>query len=257
MNDHNLDDLIIDTPTQKGGKAKGLLTIIALLIVVMIAAIVLTKIILKDPSAQPAILEENDVEIISPELTLQHATEESSSPQDEKELPLSEIIEEEVSAPQKTPETAHKKIKPETVEIAEETQKSPAVAQTVKPTAAHPKGEEVVQVPKTIRSATRSKTKPTTKPKPKPKPKNRPKPATKPAIAQGTFYIQVGSFSKTPEPNSRLITAIRKQGFKHRILTVGGMKKVVIGPYSDRASADRASTKVKDLINKNAFIIKR
>jgi len=256
MNDHNLDDLIIDTPSQKGGKAKGLLTIIALLIIVMIAAIVLTKIILKDPSAQPAVLEENDTELISPELTLQHATEESSMP--EEETAFTETTQEEVSIPKVPTETSDTNIKPETVNITENTKKRPTAIQPAKPAKAHPKREETVKVPKTIR--------PIAKPKPKPKIKSKPihetkkqKPSvvTKPVAAQGVFYIQVGSFGRTPEPNSRLITAIRKQGFKHRIFTVKGMKKVVIGPYSDRVSADRAIVRVKDLINKSAFIIKR
>ena len=244
MNDHNLDDLIIDTDTAKDGKAKSILTIIALLIVVMIAAIVLTKIILKDPDAQPAQLEENDVEIVSPELTLQQTTQEKS----EEEESLSEITEDEVDAPKEEP------VKPQTVLIEEpvkESEEKPSTVVTPVKHTSHPVKEKVT-VPQAVTPPThKSKPLPTPKPKVK-KPVPKPKP-----VANGTFYIQVGSFSKAPTPDSRLITAIRKQGFKHRILTVNGMKKVMVGPYSSRAAANQAIVKVKDLINKSAFIVKK
>jgi len=255
MNDHNLDDLIIDTPHQKSSKAKSVLTIIALLIVVMIAAIVLTKIILKDPDAQPAVLVEEETEIVSPELTLQSATETHKA--NNEETPLSEMIEEEIEAPKAAKDVTEEEIKPETVAIQEKPKREEAThTQT-------PKAREIVKVPETItptpkpKTVTKTKHKTTPKPVTKPKPAGKPKKTPKPATAKGTYYIQVGSFSKTPAPNSRLITAIRKQGFKHRIFTINGMKKVMVGPYSDRASADHAIVKVKDLINKSAFVVKR
>jgi len=263
MNDHNLDDLIIDTPRQKSGKAKSVLTIIALLIVVMIAAIVLTKIILKDPNAQPALLEESEMEVVSPELTLQSVTQEEPK---KDETALSEIIEEEVEAPA-SQHITEQKIKPETVVIEENqpVQSAPA-AKLESPAAPHPvkkaapKPKETVKIPESVTPASnKTKSKPQIKPKHKtsPAPAAKPKNTPKPSASQGTYYIQVGSFSKAPAPNSRLITAIRKQGFKHRIFTVNGMKKVMVGPYGSRASADRAIVKVKDLINKSAFVVKK
>jgi DedD protein len=241
MNDHNLDDLIIDTSSPKGGKAKSALTIIALLIVVMIAAIVLTKIILKDPDAQPAILEENDVEVVSPELTLQHAVKEDTKERSD----LSVMIEEEIEAPKPPHKPAKAQSENSTAKVSEPIQqpalKNPPAA-APKPKTAKPTPKESHSIPKTVRE------------KPAAKPVRHTK---KPAAATGSFYIQVGSFSKAPAPDSRLITAIRKQGFKHRIFTVNGMKKVMVGPYRDRASADRAIVKIKDLINKSAFVVKR
>ena len=86
MNDHNLDDLIIENIKPKNGKAKSILTIIALLIVVLIVGIILTKIILKDPNTDQIALEKENSEMISPELTLQNATkEEIAKPKEEKE----------------------------------------------------------------------------------------------------------------------------------------------------------------------------
>ncbi len=258
MNDHNLDDLIIDTPDhQNGGKAKGILTIIALLIIIMIAAIVLTKIILKDPDAQPAVLEETDMEMISPELTLQHVTmgtDESPEAVAPKTTTIEEtsVVQEDTSAPQEESPLST----PQTAPVS-----TPASTKPPKPehtTPPHTKPKEVVKIPTSVTSAH------TAKPKPQQTHKkpikstatttSRPKPI---AASHEQFYIQVGSFSKAPEPNSQLVTAIRKQGFKHRIFTINGMKKLVIGPYPSRAAADRAIVRVKALINKSAFVIKR
>ena len=76
MNDHNLDDLIIDNINPKNTKTKSLLTIIALAIVVLIIAIILTKTLLKEPNDALDIHAENDTEMISPELTLQNTKKE-------------------------------------------------------------------------------------------------------------------------------------------------------------------------------------
>jgi cell division protein FtsN len=270
MNDHNLDDLIIDTPSKKGGKAKGLLTIIALFIVVLIVAIILTKIILKDPNADHAALVEDNTEMISPELTLQDTPEESK----EDETALSEMIESEMKAPEEK-RKAQEETKPETV--AEETvvieeekvaekpkptpvapakpaeEKKPAAPKTEKPTE-----KEIVKIP-----AAAAAPKPAAKPKPvtKPEPVTKPKPVSKskpkPAAGRGNFYIQVGSFSKMPSSDSRLISALRKQGYRYRIMKMNNMHKVMVGPYKSRPEVDRAIVRVKDLINKSAFVVKK
>jgi len=242
MNDHNLDDLIIDTNTAKNGKAKGFLTIIALLIVVLIVAIILTKIILKDPDTAKAELVENNTEMISPELTLQDPEEERN----EDETALSEMIESEIKAPDS------EEVAEETVIIEEEKPDLPAAEKEhLSPTPAAEPKKEIVKLP--VESA------------PKPVAKKTPPPAkaaakkpSKPVAKRATFYIQVGSFTKTPDANSRLISAIRKNGYHYRIITAAnGMKKVLIGPYKSRPEVDKAIIRVKDRINKNAFVVKK
>ncbi len=248
MQDHNLDDLIIDTPT-KESKAKGVLTIIALLIVVLIVAIILTKIILKDPDADNAVLNDDTAAMIDPELTLENDTEEKASEDDEAEL--SKMIESEINAPK------DKKVKEETVTI-DETPKTPDVApKSVKaepvpkaePLAAKkveaPKKAEVVALPKDTYSAPK-KAEPA-------KPKKKPAPAT----VTGGFYIQVASYSNMPSKDSRLIKTLHKYHYTYRIMDENGMHKVRIGPYKSREAADRAIVRVRDLINKSAFVVKK
>ena len=122
---------------------------------------------------------------------------------------------------------------PQSVEITKEFAQSP-VEPEVKES---PKAEEVAV----------HETKPT------PVEKKKPEPIT--SVSGHTFYIQVGSFSKTP--SSRFLGVIKSSGFNYKITTTGKTKKLLIGPYKDRASANTALVRVKDRINKSAFVIKK
>ncbi|MFT7824807.1 MAG: SPOR domain-containing protein, partial [Sulfurimonas sp.] len=71
----------------------------------------------------------------------------------------------------------------------------------------------------------------------------------------GTYYIQVGSF--TSSPNRHILNTIKKNNFHYTIVKKSnGAKKLLIGPYKDRVSAEKALVNVKDRINKRAFIKK-
>ncbi len=268
MNDHNLDDLIIDNMEPKNGKTKSILTIIALLIVVLIVAIILTKIILKDPNAEQLAFEESHTEMISPELTLQNATQEKAPKEETK---LSTIIESEPKAPVKTPEVKQeeivkkeeviKKTEPikEVVEITKEftqTPTAPKVEPVVKQSVEEiqekivkvkePKKEVAKSLP--ARILEKAKERPTGKPVNVPTPK---------ATTTQAYYIQVGSFTQTP--STRFLSIIKNSGFNYKITspTSSGTKKLLIGPYKDRKSADTALVRVKDRINKSAFVVKK
>ena len=107
MNDHNLDDLIIDTVAPKNNKTKSLLTVIALFIVVLIVAIILTKTLLKSPENDELNFEENISEMIAPELKLQEPSKEVkvAKPKEKEELSLSTIIKEKITAPEEVKKT--------------------------------------------------------------------------------------------------------------------------------------------------------
>lgn len=83
--------------------------------------------------------------------------------------------------------------------------------------------------------------------------------ATKPvpkSVSTTRYYVQVGSFRT--EPSSRFISVIRNNGFNYTIKRAAdGTKKLLIGPYKDRASVNNALITVKDRINKSAFVVKR
>lgn len=260
MNDHNLDDLIIDNIKPKNGKAKSLLTIVALLIIVLIVAIILTKIILKDPSEEKVTLEENITEMISPELRLQNV---AIKKEKEEETKLSTIIEKELSEPVKAPEV--KEIV-ETSEPVKSEETKVEVAETEKPKVEKAKEEvaatQNVEITKEFdQSPTVPEVKESPKveevvvPKTKPTPVEAKKPKTTTAVSGQTYYIQVGSFSQTP--SSRFLGTIKNSGFNYKITTSGKTKKLLIGPYKSRSSANTALIRVKDRINKSAFVVKK
>ena len=266
MNDHNLDDLIIDNIAPKNGKAKSILTIIALLIVVLIVAIILTKIILKDPNTEQLALEQdNTTELISPELTLQNATETKKTP---KATTLSTIIENEPKAPVQTPKEVTEEVtkkeeikeKPakEIVKITKEFAQVPTEPK-VKPTVENVIKEETPKAEESKKEVAK-----TAKPAPikiiekaKERPTGRPVNVPKKIHATQGYFIQVGSFTQTP--SSRFLSIIKNSGFNYTITpaTKNGTKKLLIGPYDNRKAVDTALVRVRDRINKQAFVIKK
>ena len=70
MNDHNLDDLIIENIDPETNKTKSFLTIVALAIVVLIIAIILTKIVLNDSKKDQLNFEENGGTVFDPNIPL-------------------------------------------------------------------------------------------------------------------------------------------------------------------------------------------
>jgi len=92
--------------------------------------------------------------------------------------------------------------------------------------------------------------KPTVKPVKKPTAsKKAPK-----SVASGTYYVQVGSFKDNP--SARFLSVIKSSGFTYHVTNPDrtGYKKLLIGPYKTRELATTILTKVKDEIEKDAFI---
>ena len=268
MNDHNLDDLIIENIEPKNGKTKSILTIIALLIVVLIVAIILTKIILKDPNAEQLAIETDNTEMISPELTLQNAAQNEKVKEETK---LSSIMENEPKAPVTV-------TKPVTTPKVEEVKKEIITEkkETIKPTNEHVEiTKEFVQEPTVpeakpivneIKKVTEVKKENITVAKPLPakiieqvkvKPTGKPVNVPKKMRATQGYFIQVGSFTQTP--SSRFLSIIKNSGFNYMITPASGngTKKLLIGPYDNRKTVDTALVRVRDRINKQAFVIKK
>ena len=274
MNDHNLDDLIIDGVEPKNKKTKTFLTIAALLITILIAAIVLTKIILKDPDNKQDMLIDDDTVLIgsdSPELTLQDKSEEKQA---QKETELSTITESEPKAPTAIPEvlkeelgnteesikTTKQVIKniedaiknaEKTTKIEKEIKKEEAVKEIIDP---KPENKQVkTNVKKDARSinievADRANERPSGRPVNVPNEQSN---------SAKEYYIQVGLFTK--QPSVHFLDVIKNSGFDYIITpkTSSGAKKLLIGPYKNRKSVDTALIKVRDRIHKSAFVVKK
>ncbi len=258
MNDHNLDDLIIDTIEPNHSKTKSFLTIVALFIVFLIVGIILAKIYTIESHNATLTLEDTNAEMIAPELKLQVP---SKVEKVEEETSLSTIIEQEIKAPEaetKEVEPVQKPTEPtkpknpvvalepvetvkETVEITQEFTQKPQQPEVPEPIVEEAEIAEPIvnhEVPKPEKTVA--------DPKPIPKP-----------VADNTYYIQVGSF--TQDPSTRFLSIIKNSGFDYTISksTPQGVKKLLIGPYPDRAAVDSALTQVRDRINKSAFVVKK
>jgi len=245
MTDHNLDDLIIDNIEPKNRKTKSFLTIIALFIVVLIVAIILTRTLLKTPDNNPLIIEEDTVELIAPELKLQEKPQQVVKVD---EPTLESIIEEEPKAPEvKIEEPVDI---PEVIKIEKKIEvPEPIIPAPVEP----PKKEEKIPEPEPVKEVPLPPAKPVIN-----------KPIAKKPVAKKTdavsslkYYIQVGSFSK--DPSARFLSVVKNSGFNYQLTkaNVKGIKKLHIGPYKTRAEVNVALKKVKDRINKSAFVIKK
>lgn len=77
------------------------------------------------------------------------------------------------------------------------------------------------------------------------------------SVSTKRYYVQVGAYRN--KPSARFMSVIRNNGYKYRITKpdTNGIKKVLIGPYRDRASVNRALIQVRDRIHKRAFVVKR
>jgi cell division protein FtsN len=87
-------------------------------------------------------------------------------------------------------------------------------------------------------------------PKPQPKPEAKPevaqeaaKPETKPESKQ-KWMVQCGSFRATDQAES-VRARLAFEGIESRITAGGGWNRVVLGPYSSRAAADKTLSRLK------------
>ena len=84
--------------------------------------------------------------------------------------------------------------------------------------------------------------------------------ATKPVPKRATthkYYVQVGAFRN--KPSTRFISVIRNNGYRYTMTkpNASGIKRLLIGPFEDRESVDRALIRIQDRIHKRAFVVKR
>lgn len=237
MHDHNLEDLILDPKHTGTGKAKGLLSLLALVVVVLMAGILLYKTFLSEPPVARVVSEENVSAYVSPEL--EPAAQEP----------------EEISVPApKAPVANRRDATPPATPVKPTPPKTPHVVTS----------DEVVEIPAApVEPKKRQRTKPTavTKPTPKPAVKKNAAPAkpkrphTAAATEKKRYYIQVASYSRKPSSDARLLQVVRRNGYDYTLYKASnGMYKVLIGPYKNRREVDHAIQTVRSRINKQAFV---
>ena len=239
--DHNLDDLIIDDIKPERNRGKGILTIIALLIALLIVAILMTRVFLGESDQNTTTIEQKQEDMISPDLKLDLSNHDAEA--DKKELEqLSSMMEETLT------EKPAKTINSETVQIDETPKPTTTIPAPKVPKAAEPEEAEKVSTQEPIQKPSPKVTEvPAAPVKAAPaKPVHKPAPS-KPKVSSA-YYIQVGSFSK--QPSKQFLSTITKNGFRYEL----SKGKLLIGPYNSNAAARRDLPRVKDKINKSAFV---
>ncbi|HEX5328962.1 SPOR domain-containing protein [Sulfuricurvum sp.] len=81
-----------------------------------------------------------------------------------------------------------------------------------------------------------------------------PKAAPKAADTSGTYYIQVGSFTK--EPSKALFDRLNASGLKYTTVPAGAATKVMVGPFQGEKAARDVIGNVKRNIEAGAYITK-
>ena len=246
--DHSLTDLMIDTNTPTNNKAKGFLTIVALLIVIVIVSIILNKTMNTTPDNSDLMFEDNSSVVFAPELKLQDPNESTDA---KEEISSPEVIDDLEEATDEEEETSTKEAVVEPIEeittTIDEEEESVEKEEVVVPkvtTVTKPK--KVVHTP-TVKKVVH-------KPKPAAK-KVAPKKQTH--LQKHKYYVQVGSFKD--QPSARFLKIIKNRGYRYFITRAdhSGYKKLLIGPYKTRADVDVARTHIRNRINKSAFVVKK
>lgn len=81
-----------------------------------------------------------------------------------------------------------------------------------------------------------------------------PKAASKTVDTTGTYYIQVGSFTK--EPSKTLFDRLNASGLKYTTVPSGAATKVMVGPFQGEKAARDVLGNVKRNIESGAYIVK-
>ena len=128
-----------------------------------------------------------------------------------------------------------------------------------------PDNDSLERIAQKLKEESRKEKEVVTKPKPKKVvKKTTPKKVVKKAkttatATTGSYYIQVGSFSKY-EPNKKFLDSILTQGYKykyHKVQRSGKtLNKVLVGPFPNESEARAALRTIRSKIEAGAFLTK-
>lgn len=235
MNEHNLDDLIIGDPAPAGKKSKSFLAMIALVVIILLGGILLSKMILGTSDEEVTVADQNQTEFVSPELIPldgnRKKRDNDLKPIGKETLPSASKVKKQTAKKQ----TAKKQAKQQEV-TRKVTQKKP-VTQT-KPQTTAPK-----------KSVPKRETKPTKRVK------KQPKASTLFAEGKPVYYIQIGAFNRPPNP--KFLNKIESAGLKYVINKNEKTRRVRVGPYGSYAEAKAALSDVNSSIGIMGFVVKQ
>ena len=235
--DNMADNLIGDDLAKPKNKIHSILTIIALFIIVLMSAIIVTKIMLDDSDSNSDLIQDPD-SIRDPDLTLDESHKSSIVDDSMSIKPPTQTIYDMDSYKSQDIDSLIEDATPliPTPIVEKEPMKKEVLPEEIE------EAKRVVEAPKKVEKHIEVK---------KPKEVNRV--VTK--HTKDSYYIQVGSFVE--KPSSRFTKVISANGFQYIIRnSSSGNKKLLIGPFNSRSSANKSLGKIRDKTNKQAYIVK-
>ena len=73
--------------------------------------------------------------------------------------------------------------------------------------------------------------------------------------SHGSYYVQVGSFSKY-KPNKKFLKSITDKGYTYKYHKVGTLNKVLVGPFANEKKARTALRSIRSSVEAGAFLTK-
>ncbi len=73
--------------------------------------------------------------------------------------------------------------------------------------------------------------------------------------ATGSYYIQVGSFSKY-KPNKKFLDSITRLGYMYKFHKISNLNKVLVGPFSSSSKAKNARRILRSKVEPGSFLVK-
>jgi cell division protein FtsN len=274
MKDNNLDDLIIDSSRTKKSGNKNILTIVVLFAIILLIAILLTKIMIDKPTVSP-LADMNKTELANNDLLLDtnssnamdlNESNTTSQPAEvNSSINIGQVVKEEsqemqeVSKVEQKVETVKevvKKVVPKVEQKVETVKES--VKEVVKKVV--PKVEQKVETVKESVKEVVKKVVPKVEQKVESvkevvKKETQKAEVKKEVNSTGSYYIQAGAFGNA-ENVIKVETAIKNSGLEYKSLKREKGTKVMVGPFSSQEKAEAALKVVKSKVNKDAFIVK-
>ncbi len=146
-----------------------------------------------------------------------------------------------VVAPKPAPKPVQKAVNTPTIKTVKPAEPKAVVPAVSKPAATAPKSAAPAPKPAAKTSSAAPAQKTTVS-------------APKAAETGGTYYIQVGSFTK--EPNKALFDRLNASGLKYTTIPSGSATKVLVGPFQGEKSARDVLGTVRKNIESGAYIVK-
>lgn len=252
-NEHELDNIMLDTPEnpQEDNKKKYLVLGIVL-VVLFLLTIIIIRLLTQDSTKDDSFTSK------STESTEMKKLEENSKIEDDFQKIINERIKKDKEAIS-SKQTSEEKI--EAVTTTQENQEKRDIADSTLDETIKKIEKKTTKEEKKVEKKVVQKEKPKATTKEKRSIKQTVQKASKSQTTGVTkgYFVQIGAFKK--KPSDSYINKIRNAGFKYKIYQVevkGTLyNKLLIGPYSSRAKANEDINNIKTKLNlSSAYILK-